>query len=110
MFKARANGFWLKFPNGVVLSTQFAWGNYCEGHELYFKKVIEDKEDYAKVREEVKTSEIAIGNNNNSTLLTELMNKEVFGVELGDSVKGYVGIEDWIKIVNWCFNYKQEKQ
>jgi hypothetical protein len=104
-FKSGYNGFWLKFDNGVVLSTQFAYGNYCEGHDLFVQKM----RDYNKFREDgVKNCEIAVGTEQEPCCLTEVMSIEVFGTS-EDMVRGYVTIDDWVQIVNWCHAYKNIK-
>lgn len=34
MFKITGNrGFHIMFPNGIILSTQFGYGNYCDNYD-----------------------------------------------------------------------------
>ncbi len=102
-FKAHQNGFWIKFPNGIVLSTQFGYGSYCEGHELFFEKCVKDKDGFNKIREDgCPNCELAVGTDREPCCLTAKMNLEVFKKDLGDSVKGYVSFEDWLLVLDWC--------
>lgn len=103
MFKITGSkGFHITFPNGVILSTQFGGGNYCDNYD---KEIGEErkKSEYASTNCEIAIWQIADRNN----WITEKMEWEVFGKVLGDNVKGYVNMEDWLKIFDWCKNYKK---
>jgi len=103
MFKITSGrGFHITFPNRLILSTQFGFGNYCSHKDLW------SEDEKALIRNNAMESydcEIAIFKKNDDNWLTKEMNREVFKEELNDDVKGWVEIEDWIKIFNWCVNY-----
>lgn len=105
----RCKGFHITFPNGLTLSTQFGYGNYCENeynedyeNENMIKFVIEHK---TLTIVESNTVEIAIWDKNGKWKTRE-MAKEVFNKDIGDDVMGWVTIDEWIKIFNWCKNYR----
>ncbi len=87
-------GFQLTFPNGVTLSTQFGWGNYCSNR---------DKEipDYTKPRPDnfSEDAEIAILGPDGKWLTSEFKDD-------GDDVLGWVTIKDWLAAFDFCRNWK----
>lgn len=99
MFKITGNrGFHITFPNGITLSTQFGWGNYCNNYdknELMGPNYLIGKLDLM-----CEDAEVAIFCK--ETWLTEDMHREVFEFELGNNVMGHVNINQWLKILDWC--------
>ncbi len=105
-------GFHLTLDNGITLSTQFGPGNYCEHHP----KPLSDgytSTDLNAPREkgvnwESKNVEIAIWDEDH-TWITNEMFKDLFPDEASGShevqVKGWVEMEDWLSILDWCRNY-----
>ena len=92
-FQSGHNGFWLTFDNGVVLSTQFGCGNYCENrNERDFDKKYTSSD-----------AEVAIMDENNNWLTKEYENNE-------DNVLANVSFDKWLEIVQWCKNYKKHKE
>ncbi|MBE9541538.1 MAG: hypothetical protein IMF01_04400 [Proteobacteria bacterium] len=93
-------GFHITFPNGLTLSTQFGSGNYCDNHDI----------EIGVKTQKVKSQnvEIAIWDKEGAWL-TKQTYEEKFNKEIGDDVAGYVEIEEWLEIVDWCREYKQEK-
>lgn len=82
----RAGGFHITFPNGVTLSTQFRWGNYCENY---------NSNEFDKTSWESNNAEIAIWGPGKVWITEEFEDK-------GDDVIGYVSFEKWLKIFDWC--------
>ena len=100
MFKiTEGKGFHLTFANGIVLSVQFGRGNYCENRGI-------SSEKERKMYFSSKDAEIAIWDGE-SKYLTNEANKDIYGEELHDDVKGWVSVTDVVKFVNWCENYKE---
>ena len=101
-----SKGFHLRFTNGLVLSTQFGGGNYCDNY------------DEVEIGSEGKLGNPLISSNAEIAIwirsgkrkgewLTEEMVKELFPGETADQVMGYVGMEKWLKVVDWCRGYKR---
>lgn len=101
MFKARNNGFWITFPSGIILSTQFSYGNYCEGHEKFLEACQNNTYDKARM-EGCKDAEIAIGTENEPCCLTAKACNEALGREVDDNVEGHVSLDEWLKLLDWC--------
>ena len=100
MFKITGGkGFHITFPNGLTLSTQFGYGNYCEN---------EDNISLLTNRPEIVASddvEIAVFDKD-GLWVTREMAKDVFGIDIHDDVMGHITINDWLKIYQWCVNQK----
>jgi hypothetical protein len=95
-----AKGFHITFPNGLTLSTQFGGGNYCDNHDIEIGVKMQNLES--------QNVEIAIWDKE-GTWLTRQAYEEKCNKEIDDDVEGYVEIEEWLEIVDWCREYKQEK-
>lgn len=98
----RNKGFRLKFPNGLVLSTQFGWGNYCGNYpngEFPSLDELKEKKDSAS-----NDCEIAIFDSSGRFITEE------YNPQGGDSVLGWVKMERWLEIVDWCRAYKCPKK
>ena len=118
----RGQGFHVTFPNHVVLSTQFGAGNYgdhyddaigrfpkCsnEGGYSIIDNCQADKVEIGIWLDDVKVEVEFFGKKSEQNKwITKEMYKEVFPAEEPDDVMGYVGIDNWLKIFNWCQNYK----
>ena len=89
-------GFHITFPNGVTLSTQIGWGNYCSNYG--FKGSYEEMA--TKNSWESHDCEIAIWNKDGNWITNKI-------VEDCDQVKGYIEIEEWLKIFDKCKRYKK---
>lgn len=89
-------GFQIKFPNGIVLSTQFGWANYCENRDDPMPNFKEPRPDKFS-----NDAEIAIispmGN-----FITAQWSKD------DDQVSGYVSIEQWLSAFDWCRAWKRK--
>jgi hypothetical protein len=94
-------GFHITFTNGITLSTQFGFGNYCANHDI-------ETGCEPQVKLQSWNAEIAIWDKEGAWL-TKQAYKEKCNKEIGDDVEGYVKIEEWLEIVDWCWKYKQEK-
>ena len=103
MIKIMGKGFHLKFDNGLILSVQIGWGNYCENRDrIYFKCIYELYQSSMEKPIESKDCEIAIFNDEGEWLTNKVL-------ETGtndDYVKGYVGINELVDIINKCNNFK----
>lgn len=100
MFKITdGKGFHLTFANGITLSVQFGRANYCENCGI-------SSEKERKMYFSSKDVEIAIWNGEGK-YLTRIANKDIYGEELHDDVKGWLSVTDIVKFVNWCENYKE---
>lgn len=101
----RGKGFFIKFPNGLTLSTQFGGGNYCDNHD---ESIAMSKNIPEHV--ECKNAEIAIIDYSETEIKDlgtvrkqRLITDEVLGN--GDEVKGYVDMCEWLDIFDKCRNY-----
>ena len=92
-------GFHLNFDNGLTLSSQFGYGNYCENRTLEVGDV--GRAEAAKSD----NCEIAIWNKDGDWITRE-MAEEVFDDPLDDDVMGYVDFSRWLRVVDWCRNFK----
>lgn len=88
-------GFQITFPNGITLSTQFGWGNYCEHN-------YDPMPNFKKPRPDAfsDTAEIAIIGPDDEWLTRDFKDG-------GDDVLGWVKIDDWLKAFDWCRNWKR---
>ena len=102
MFKTNDNkGFHITFPNGITLSTQFGGGNYCQNYNFPIGR----EREQGNIESE--DAEIAIWNE--KKWITDKMIVKLFPEkEYPDSVLGNVKIEEWLKIFDWCRNYREE--
>lgn len=99
----RGKGFQVTFPNGYTLSTQFGEFNYCEH---YPTKHIEAKPIMTEtIDHQSKNAEIAIIDGNGDWATREA-HADIFNEILGDDVRGYVGIADWFKYLEWTAKKK----
>jgi hypothetical protein len=100
MFKITSGkGFLITFKNGVTLSTQIGYYNYCDNYfsdDKSFDKIQElvNKNDW-----ESKNCEIAIWDKDGNWLTDKILN-------IGDDVCGYVELDEWLEILEKCKNYK----
>lgn len=89
---SNGRGFQIKFPNGVTLSTQFGWGNYCENNSnIDIDKF--DKRDWQS-----NDAEIAIIGSNGAFITSQFRK--------GDDVIGYADFRTWVKAFKWCLSRK----
>jgi len=96
-FYTDGRGFQITFDNGICLSTQFSGFHYCSnrtGLEL------EQKESYSSNNAEVAVLD------KNGDFITKRAYKCAFGTDLYDDVDGYVHIDDWYRLLNWCKEQK----
>jgi hypothetical protein len=120
-FGSYANGFTLKFDNGLVLSTRFGFGNYCENSGLD-SGVIGGHREQAKDQIPLfsEDCEVGVWDSTSATfdvddpyanLVEELEHRDwvtgwqtaIFKQEdADDDVRGWVSFSDWLKIVEWC--------
>jgi hypothetical protein len=94
-------GFHITFPNGVTLSTQFGWANYCENYDDNygkgnFEKVFEDQRDKGRSSND---AEIAIFTEDGDWITAEWSKND-------DTVQGRVTIDQWLSALDFCRNWK----
>ena len=89
-FASETNCFWLSFPNGYTISTQFGACNYGDNY---------DSMDF-KTRMDAK--EVEVGILKNGKLVLTPFND-------GDTVIGYVSLEKWLEILDWVKKQPKEK-
>lgn len=114
MFKITSGrGFHITFPNGIILSTQFGYGNYCDNYNNdklmnMGSNPINGFDLTNLTCEDVEVEIFCEAQLLKDTWLTEDMHREVFGVELDSNVMGnvmgHVDIIQWLKILDWCKN------
>jgi hypothetical protein len=105
MFKIfNRQGFHIVFDSGITLSTQFGEYNYC-GKYPQAKEKIKDGSRFSAIS---KDCEIGVWDKRNKWITKE-MYEDIFGEELGDDVLGFVSLDNWLKILDWCRNHKDEE-
>lgn len=92
-------GFQLIFESGVVLSTVFGSGTYSQNRDddhlmqiPFCGKLFSSDAELAVVGVD-------------GDFITRRVWKEVFSQKLDCDVVGYVRIDDWMKVVDWCRVY-----
>ena len=91
-------GFHITFSNGITLSTQIGGGNYCDNCDFTIGR------EHTESKMQCANAEIAIWEDDGKWV-TDQMYKEIFPEkDYSDDVIGYIGIEEWLKIVEWCKN------
>lgn len=88
--------FWLTFDNGYTLSVFNGYGSYSDNHynsEYHYPTNEEETMKYVNQRIESTNCEIAIINPEGELCTNDYL-------LCGDSVKGYVGINELIDIIN----------
>lgn len=93
-------GFSITFPSGITLSTQFGFGNYCENN---MKKELMDVHLGQIISSQ--NCEIAIMDIKDDFITQKMLTDLEIDAHY-DDVLGYVDIDLWLKIVEWCKNYK----
>ena len=90
-------GFHVRFDNGYTLSTQFGGGNYCNNYN----------DEIGRPEKDTKSpnAEIAIIDNEGEWA-TEQAHLEITGEKLDDAVKGWVGVSEWKKYLDWTGEQK----
>lgn len=108
-------GFHLTFENGITISTQFGGGNYCDNHDYPITSMPYSTESQYKLEAETPTcpnAEIMIwigkGSKEKDTITQEVVNKVLGRNTSGDTVEGYIEVEEWIQIINYLQEYKGE--
>ena len=105
MFGVMGNkGFHIKFSNGFVLSTQIGPGNYCDNYNMRIGSAKD------KHRIESNEAEIAIWDADGEWCAKQMQAELFPETEYIDSVRGYVGIDDWLKILDWCRSQPANKE
>ena len=120
-FGSYENGFTLKFDNGLVLSTRFGFGNYCENrdNENYSDRLgrsldrpVFSEDCEVAVWDSSATTDVeepaTTGRCESHDWATDSRDwitgwqEAVFNQEVHDDVRGWVSFSDWLKVVEWC--------
>ena len=118
-FGSYENGFTLKFDNGLVLSTRFGVGNYCENSGVAHAQHLSPRQCFGAQRHYAEGApplfsedcEVAVWDSSATTFDVEDSEnrdwvtgwqKAVFDHPANDDVRGWVSFSDWLKIVEWC--------
>ena len=100
-FSVNSNkGFHITFPNNVILSTQIGGGNYCGNRN------VEIGSELKTLQIECNDCEIGIWDKSGDWITQNMFNDIPEIENNGDNVLGYVNIETWLKIFDWCKSYK----
>ena len=113
-FGSHHNGFTITFDNGLLLSTRFGTMNYCENKSgvmgniaktvrnlSHGDSILSDDVEVAVWKTDGKPDE-------SHDWVTEWQT-EVFA-ENGyvEDVRGYVKIDDWLRLLDWCRDWVSE--
>lgn len=110
MFSSRRNrGFFIDFDNGLVLSTQFGERNYCQNYDNHKSVLYCNNCDNPLYSVSSKDVEIAIFIEDDKGGVKKWMTQKILG-DLGDDVKGYVGLAEWLEILEKVKNWKPENE
>ena len=90
-------GFHIELPNGIVLSTQFGGGHYCENRD----DPIETTDG-----KHSNNAEIGIWDDDGEWITREVV-KVATGEVLHDDVMGHVGIVKWLKVLKACEKFNR---
>ena len=89
-------GFHITFDNGVTVSVQFGYSNYCSNRDL--DKSIETQ-GKPNTPQTSNTAEIAIWDSDDNWITQQFKDE-------GDTVLGWQTPEDILEAMNWAKNYK----
>lgn len=96
MFKITENkGFHMTFENGVTISVQFGFGNYCENKLDY--KIMDYLINCIPKNVESVDAEIMIWDGNDKVITDKIFD---------DDVQGYLSPNDVLKAMVWASEYK----
>jgi len=105
------NGFVITFENGLVLSTRFGSMNYCENKSATFGERPHRPEPLVSDDAEVAVwlATPRAGHGDDRQWVTEWQ-QDIFQDSMEDDVRGWVRIEDWLQLLDWCREWKMEKK
>ena len=108
------NGFTITFNNGLLLSTRFGSMNYCENKSGVMGNLAKPDDDPTKLAGLLSDDvEVAVwktdGKPDESHDWVTEWQTEVFA-EAGyvEDVRGYVRIDDWLRLLDWWRNWVSE--
>ena len=117
------NGFTLTFENGLVLSTRFGPGNYCDNHKMNVTSRIAMAgpaglaSGASDSRSNLFSDTVEVGVWDNakpgSRCWVNGWQEVVFNVadaDPYDDIRGYVTMPEWLQIVDWCRAWKPEQK
>ena len=101
-------GFWIGFENGIVLSVQFGWGNYCDNYNN--EEIDHFNTSNGKVKDVVSgTAEMAVmyGDDFITNEFDDILNSD-------GSVAGHVGTDKFAELLprlrDWKPNNKEKNE
>jgi len=89
-------GFRIKFKNGITISTQFGYGNYCDNHS---------KTEFTGLDVKCADCEVAIWDETEDWITGQILN--TLGIDNDGSVAGRINPDQWADIVEKCKKYKE---
>ena len=97
MFKISSNsGFWLEFENGLTLSVQFGYGNYCDN---YNRKDLFLSKDFMSCKD----AEIAVIDKHDNFVTPLFIDCN------SDSVKGRLSVDEVAEVIIKVKEWKEER-
>ena len=103
------NGFTLTFENGLVLSTRFGPGNYCDNYEMTNSIDMHmGSESMGNLFSD--TAEVGVWDNAKLDPRSWVTGWQEVVFDIADpydDVRGYVSLAEWLQIVDWCKEWKQ---
>ena len=95
MFKiSSGKGFHITFENGVTVSVQFGYGNYCENRD--------HPDGFGLKNAESNDAEVAVWTKSKRWILQE------YDEDLSDNVGGYFSSDKVLDIMNWAAKHNGE--
>ena len=97
----KANGIYLKFPNGNGISTIWSTGSYSDNHDFDFRKddgSLDLERNYRdRIEQGSDTVEVMI---DCKPIVLELLEAKFAENSAGGSVFGHLSISQWLEILN----------
>jgi len=105
------NGFTITFENGLVLSTRFGSMNYCENKSATFHRSAARPEPLVSddVEAAVWLASARDGPGDDRQWVTDWQ-QDIFRSSSEEDVRGWLRIEDWLQLLDWCREWKMEKK
>lgn len=100
------SGFHLELPNGVSVSTQFGPGNYGDNYNDDFRE--KQTKSWSSYEVESAAYIHAPGIEEAWWITEEYV--DLKGKKAGDMVIGYRSMDEWLHFLDWCRNFKADKE
>jgi len=102
-------GFHITFDNGVTVSVQFGYGDYCDNKEStepanYYDNYTTPLRDLGRILCECDNAEIAIFSSRTEEFITKEYMK-YRGMEYPENVIAFAEVEELMAVLHWAKNY-----